>query len=97
MLGSPLNHPPQTVHQTDTIARQTDTIAQQTETIAQLRREVTQWKDQSRNWQEHFLRVEQERCALSSRMDELVSERLQVRLNQHFVSHSFKARYSIDL
>lgn len=66
-----------TVHQADTIARQTDTIAQQTETIAQLRREVTQWKDQSRNWQEHFLRVEQERCALSSRMDELVSERLQ--------------------
>ena len=97
MLGSPLNHPPQTVHQIDTIARQTDTIAQQTETIAQLRREVTQWKDQSRNWQEHFLRVEQERCALSSRMDELVSERLQVRLNQHFISQSFKAHYSIDL
>ncbi|PPQ87556.1 hypothetical protein CVT25_006199 [Psilocybe cyanescens] len=49
-------------------------IAHQAETIAQLRREVTQWKDQSRNWQEHFLRVEQERCAQSSRIDELVVE-----------------------
>lgn len=52
-------------------------IAHQTETIAQLRREAAQWKDQSRNWQEHFLRVEQERCALSSRVDSLVAERLQ--------------------
>ncbi|KAG6841997.1 hypothetical protein C0991_004488 [Blastosporella zonata] len=47
------------------------------ETIAQLRREATQWKDQSRNWQEHFLRVEQERCSLSTRIEELVAERLQ--------------------
>ncbi|TFK40536.1 hypothetical protein BDQ12DRAFT_664282 [Crucibulum laeve] len=53
------------------------TIVHQTENIAQLKRELSQWKDQSRNWQEHFLRVEQERCALSSRMEELVSERLQ--------------------
>jgi len=53
-------------------------IAHQAETVAQLRREANQWKDQSRNWQEHFLRVEQERCALSSRVDELVAERLQV-------------------
>ncbi|KAK0504116.1 hypothetical protein EDD18DRAFT_1132111 [Armillaria luteobubalina] len=52
------------------------TITHQTETIGQLRREATQWKDQSRNWQEHFLRVEQERCTLSSRLDELVAERL---------------------
>ena len=29
-------------------------------------------KDQSRNWQKHFLRVEQERCAQSSRIDELL-------------------------
>ncbi|KAK0188076.1 hypothetical protein F5146DRAFT_1226421 [Armillaria mellea] len=52
------------------------TINHQTETIGQLRREASQWKDQSRNWQEHFLRVEQERCTLSSRLDELVAERL---------------------
>ncbi|GLB38407.1 hypothetical protein LshimejAT787_0502720 [Lyophyllum shimeji] len=52
-------------------------IAHQKETIAQLRREATQWKDQSRNWQEHFLRVEQERCSLTTRIDELVTERLQ--------------------
>ncbi|KAK0464397.1 uncharacterized protein EV420DRAFT_1637962 [Desarmillaria tabescens] len=52
------------------------TITYQNETVSQLRREAAQWKDQSRNWQEHFLRVEQERCTLSSRLDELVSERL---------------------
>ncbi|KAG6891673.1 hypothetical protein C0992_012722 [Termitomyces sp. T32_za158] len=46
------------------------------ETIVQLRREATQWRDQSHNWQEHFLRVEQERCSLTTRNEELVSERL---------------------
>ncbi|KAF8964363.1 hypothetical protein BDZ97DRAFT_902787 [Flammula alnicola] len=60
-----------------TISHQAETVAVQVETIAQLRRELAQWKDQSRNWQEHFLRVEQERCAQSSRIDELVVEQLQ--------------------
>ncbi|EAU85736.2 hypothetical protein CC1G_04953 [Coprinopsis cinerea okayama7 len=60
-----------------TIAHQTDTITQQIESIAQLRREVTQWKDQSQNWQDHFTRVEQERFALSTRIDELLAERVQ--------------------
>ncbi|KIM43118.1 hypothetical protein M413DRAFT_9890 [Hebeloma cylindrosporum] len=60
-----------------TIAHQTETLATQLDTIAQLRRELAQWKDQSRNWQEHFLRVEQERCAQASRIDELVVEKLQ--------------------
>ncbi|KAF8895369.1 hypothetical protein BD779DRAFT_1499078 [Infundibulicybe gibba] len=53
------------------------TIAHQNELLSQLRRDVTQWKDQSRNWQDHFLRVEQERCALSTRMDELITDRFQ--------------------
>jgi len=48
------------------------------ETIAQLRREANQWKDQSRNWQEHFLRAEQERCAHSSRIDEIIVDKLHV-------------------
>jgi hypothetical protein len=43
-------------------------------TIAQLHREVTQWKDQSRNWQEHFLRVEQERCRLTVLLEEFLTE-----------------------
>jgi cell division protein FtsL len=60
------------------ISHQAETLATQLETIAQLRREVSQWKDQSRNWQEHFLRVEQERCSQASRIDELVVEKLQV-------------------
>lgn len=45
------------------------------ENYALLQRETNQWKDQAKNWQEHFLRVEQERCSLSSRVDELVSKR----------------------
>ncbi|TFK74815.1 hypothetical protein BDN72DRAFT_955477 [Pluteus cervinus] len=52
------------------------TIAHQADTIAQLRREANQWKDQSKNWQDHFLRVEQERCALGTKVDELLTDRL---------------------
>ncbi|KAG6875463.1 hypothetical protein C0993_009146, partial [Termitomyces sp. T159_Od127] len=51
-------------------------VAHHKESISQLRREATQWRDQSHNWQEHFLRVEQERCSLTTRIEELVSERL---------------------
>ncbi|KAF9568793.1 hypothetical protein CPC08DRAFT_702388 [Agrocybe pediades] len=64
-----------------TIANQAETLAAQVESIAQLRRELIQWKDQTKNWQEHFLRVEQERCAQSSRIDELIVEKLQYRPN----------------
>jgi len=49
------------------------------ENYALLQRETNQWKDQAKNWQEHFLRVEQERCSLSSRVDELVSKRQVIR------------------
>ncbi|KAF9454694.1 hypothetical protein P691DRAFT_770230 [Macrolepiota fuliginosa MF-IS2] len=52
------------------------TVQHHIENYALLQRETTQWKDQAKNWQDHFLRVEQERCSLSSRMDELVTERL---------------------
>ncbi|THV03846.1 hypothetical protein K435DRAFT_239645 [Dendrothele bispora CBS 962.96] len=52
--------------------KQSETIlAHHLETIALLKRECNQWKDQSKNWQEHFLRVEQERCGLASKLDEL--------------------------
>ncbi|KAF5315161.1 hypothetical protein D9619_007217 [Psilocybe cf. subviscida] len=61
-----------------TIAHQTETLTSQAETITQLRRELSQSKDQSRNWQEHFLRVEQERCTQSFRIEELVAEKLQL-------------------
>ncbi|KAJ2933809.1 hypothetical protein H1R20_g3256, partial [Candolleomyces eurysporus] len=78
------------------VAHQLDTLNQNAETITQLRREVNQWKDQSKNWQEHFLRVEQERCALSSRFDELVSERLQWCRNPSNV-HTPLSRYQEGL
>ncbi|KAK7056917.1 hypothetical protein VNI00_002635 [Paramarasmius palmivorus] len=46
------------------------TVAHQTDAISLLKRELAQWKDQARNWQEHFLRVEEERCVLSSKVEE---------------------------
>ncbi|KAG6857138.1 hypothetical protein H0H87_008708 [Tephrocybe sp. NHM501043] len=53
------------------------TVSHLKETMTQLRREAAQWKDQSRNWQEHFTRVEQERCGLTTRIEELVAEQIQ--------------------
>ncbi|KAF8627458.1 hypothetical protein AX17_006271 [Amanita inopinata Kibby_2008] len=53
------------------------TIEHQTDLITQLHREVNHWKEQARNWQEHFTRVEQERCSLSTRLDELVTGHFQ--------------------
>ncbi|KAF8811262.1 hypothetical protein BYT27DRAFT_7208685 [Phlegmacium glaucopus] len=44
----------------------------QGETIAELQREVRQWKNESRNREEHFVRLKQERCTQSSRIDELM-------------------------
>ncbi|GBE84416.1 hypothetical protein SCP_0603950 [Sparassis crispa] len=63
------------------------TIKHQAETITHLRAEVQQWKTQltrleeaSRqellDWKEQYLLVEEERCRLSSRIDELVAEQL---------------------
>lgn len=48
-------------------------IDHQAETISQLRKEAQQWKDQ-------FMRVEEERSRLSSRVDELVAQQLYVRV-----------------
>ncbi|KAJ7600843.1 hypothetical protein C8J56DRAFT_880456 [Mycena floridula] len=50
--------------------------AEQTDTIVHLRREIAQLKGQALNWQEHFLRVEQERCVLSTRIEELEFHRI---------------------
>ncbi|TFL01781.1 hypothetical protein BDV98DRAFT_69160 [Pterulicium gracile] len=65
----------QRVEQSNISLQKTESTAiVQEEIITQLKRENVQWKDQSRNWQEHFLRVEQERCTMMSRIDELVEE-----------------------
>ncbi|PPQ72307.1 hypothetical protein CVT24_004584 [Panaeolus cyanescens] len=80
-----------------TISHQTETIASHADTITQLKRELAQWKDQARNWQEHFLRVEQERCAISSKLEEVMSERLQYALPSPHSSNTFtpaKRRYT---
>lgn len=64
-------------------------IKHQAETISHLRAESAQWKAQlarleeaSReeiaDWKERCLRADEERCRLSSRMDELVAEQLAV-------------------
>lgn len=63
------------------------TIKHQAETITHLRAEVQQWKTQLQrleeasrqellDWKEQYLRAEQERCRLSTRIDELVAEQL---------------------
>ncbi|KAJ8080456.1 hypothetical protein PM082_017289 [Marasmius tenuissimus] len=47
-----------------------NTISQQADNVVQLRKDLSSWKDQARNWQEHFLRVEEARCALSTKLEE---------------------------
>ncbi|KZT09394.1 uncharacterized protein LAESUDRAFT_723155 [Laetiporus sulphureus 93-53] len=70
-----------------TIKHQAESTKQQTESIQHLRAEAHQWKTQfikleesSRleiaDWKEQCLRAEQDRCRLSSRIDELVAEQL---------------------
>lgn len=51
-------------------------IKQHVDEFTILQRETNQWRDRAKNWQEHFLRVEEERCSLASRVDELEAERL---------------------
>lgn len=74
----------------------------QAETILQLRQEARQWKDQclrleetarreALDWKEQFLRVEEERRDLLSRIDELVAEKLAVRISTsphlHYITY----------
>ncbi|KAJ7442660.1 hypothetical protein FB451DRAFT_1105630 [Mycena latifolia] len=37
-------------------------------TIESLQREVIHWKEQAKNWQDHYTRVEQDRCGLSTEL-----------------------------
>ncbi|KAJ7095757.1 hypothetical protein B0H15DRAFT_69590 [Mycena belliarum] len=37
-------------------------------TIENLQREVVHWKEQAKNWQDHYTRVEQDRCGLSTEL-----------------------------
>ncbi|KAL0581150.1 hypothetical protein V5O48_000840 [Marasmius crinis-equi] len=70
-----------------------DTVAQQAETIVQLRKDLTWWKDQARNWQEHFLRVEEARCTLSSRLEEY-KEKLNTRPTMNVAPLTPVSRYA---
>ncbi|KAJ7288183.1 hypothetical protein C8J57DRAFT_508750 [Mycena rebaudengoi] len=42
--------------------------AQMRATIETLQREVTHWKEQAKNWQDHYTRVEEARCGLSTEL-----------------------------
>lgn len=56
------------------ITAQTESKSQvlhQTEAVAHLRQEAAQWKDQCKNFQGHFLRAEQERCALANKLEQV--------------------------
>ncbi|KIP09646.1 hypothetical protein PHLGIDRAFT_306989 [Phlebiopsis gigantea 11061_1 CR5-6] len=65
------------------------TITHQAETIAQLREEAQQWKNQLlryeetsrreiQDWKEQYSRAEHERSRLSSRLDQLIAEQVEV-------------------
>lgn len=71
------------------IALHEQTIDHQQDAITQFKREVKQWKDQSESWQTHFLRVENERCAMSSRLEEVIAGR-QVRSSLPYSTLSAK-------
>ncbi|KAJ7505172.1 hypothetical protein B0H11DRAFT_1977190 [Mycena galericulata] len=43
-------------------------LAQMRATIETLQREVLHWKEQAKNWQDHYTRVEQDRCGLSTEL-----------------------------
>ncbi|KAJ6559058.1 hypothetical protein DFH09DRAFT_517486 [Mycena vulgaris] len=49
-------------------SRHENELAQMRATIENLQREVTHWKEQSKNWQDHYTRVEQDRCGLSTEL-----------------------------
>ncbi|KAF8636009.1 hypothetical protein AX15_000170 [Amanita polypyramis BW_CC] len=51
-------------------------VEHQADIIAQLQRDVNHWKEQARNWQEHFTRVEEERCSLSTKLDDILSSHI---------------------
>ncbi|KAF7365083.1 hypothetical protein MVEN_00379500 [Mycena venus] len=43
-------------------------LSQMRATIEALQREVIHWKEQAKNWQDHYTRVEQDRCGLSTEL-----------------------------
>ncbi|KAJ6585116.1 hypothetical protein B0H19DRAFT_1250011 [Mycena capillaripes] len=43
-------------------------LLQMRATIENLQREVLHWKEQAKNWQDHYTRVEQDRCGLSTEL-----------------------------
>ena len=64
-------------------------IQHQSETITRLKEEVQQWRNQLmrleattrreiQDWKDQYLRAEDERCHLSSRVDELLAEHMAV-------------------
>ncbi|KAF8349361.1 hypothetical protein F5887DRAFT_1070689 [Amanita rubescens] len=63
------------------------TVESQADIIAQLQREVNHWKEQARNWQDHFTRVEEERCSLSTKLDEIMSSQSQSLTSQFLSTH----------
>ncbi|KAJ7781801.1 hypothetical protein DFH07DRAFT_791686 [Mycena maculata] len=43
-------------------------LLQMRATVSALEREVVVWKEQAKNWQDHYTRVEQDRCGLSTEL-----------------------------
>ncbi|KAJ7695940.1 hypothetical protein B0H17DRAFT_1198266 [Mycena rosella] len=51
-----------------TASRHENELTKLRATIESLQREVVHWKEQAKNWQDHYTRVEQDRCGLSTEL-----------------------------
>ncbi|KAJ7147095.1 hypothetical protein C8R43DRAFT_1011814 [Mycena crocata] len=49
-------------------AKHENEISKLRATVESLQREVVHWKEQAKNWQDHYTRVEQDRCGLSTEL-----------------------------
>ncbi|KAK7048476.1 hypothetical protein R3P38DRAFT_3387898 [Favolaschia claudopus] len=73
-------------------------LSQLRATIDGLQREVVHWKEQAKNWQEHYTRVEQDRCGLSTELLTLSRNALTEsppKLRHEFISNPNSAPASI--
>ncbi|KAJ7784434.1 hypothetical protein B0H16DRAFT_297645 [Mycena metata] len=63
-------------------------LAQMRATVENLQREVVHWKEQAKNWQDHYTRVEQDRCGLSTELLTLSRSALTESPPKHYYSNS---------
>ncbi|KAJ7025354.1 hypothetical protein C8F04DRAFT_137326 [Mycena alexandri] len=71
-----------------TASKHANELAQMRATVENLQREVVHWKEQAKNWQDHYTRVEQDRCGLSTELLTLSRSALTESPPKHYYSNS---------